>query len=364
MSWNYTCTNVIDLTFNIAEPSLFLFTHFGRREGYYGSKSRYSGDNLYEHSSFESTRTGALSMSDVILRRSQLATPGSDTRMMEKASQSSADEVFLDLEDSVAPSEKPAARQPLIEAANEYDWSGKVLSYRINGIDTKWWYEDIIEVVSAAGDAIDDIIIPKVKGTSDIHTVENLLTQVEVNAGLEVGKIGLEPQIEDGLGMNNVDEIAHASNRLDSIIFGPGDYSAAMGTPGLTIGQFPEYPGHYWHYALSRCNHAAKSAGLPCIDGPYATIEDEEGFRQSCLNASLLGCDGKWAIHPAQIDIANEVFAPDPETANKAKRIVDAYAKAMDAGKGAVSVDGEMVDEATNKMAQEIVAQAEAAGIL
>jgi len=303
-------------------------------------------------------------MSDVTLRRTQLATPASDEGMMHNAAQSDADEVFLDLEDSVAPDAKADAREPLIGAARGEDWSDKILSYRINGIDTKWWYDDVIEVVSAAGDAIDDIIIPKVAGPSDIHTVENLLEQVEVNAGLEVGGIGLEPQIEDGEGMHNVHEIAHASDRLSSIILGPGDYSAAMGTPGLDIGQFPEYPGHYWHHALSECNSAAKSAGLPCIDGPYADIEDEEGFRTSCSNANMLGCDGKWAIHPTQIEIANEVFAPDPEVAERARRIVDAYAEAMAEGKGAVTVDGQMVDEATNKMAQDIVEKAEAAGIL
>ncbi|MFB6300948.1 MAG: CoA ester lyase, partial [Halobacteriales archaeon] len=275
--------------------------------------------------------------SNVELRRTQLATPASDERMMHNAADSGADEVFLDLEDSVAPNEKADSRGPLIDAVNEEDWSGTILAYRINGIDTKWWYDDIIEVVSQAGEYIDDIIIPKVAGPSDIHTVENLLEQVEVNAGLEVGGIGLEPQIEDGEGMHNVYEIAHASDRLDSIIFGPGDYSAAMGTPGLDIGQFPEYPGHYWHHALSECNSAAKSAGLPCIDGPYADLEDEEGFRQSCARANMLGCDGKWAIHPDQIEIANEVFAPDPETADRAQRIVDAYAEAMEEGRGAVS---------------------------
>ena len=297
------------------------------------------------------------------LRRTQLATPATDERMMHNAADSAADEVFLDLEDSVAPDEKESAREPLITAAREEDWSDKVLSYRMNGVDTKWWYDDVIEVVTAAGEYIDDIIVPKVAGPSDVHTVENLLEQVEVNAGLEVGAIGLEPQIEDGEGMNRVDEIAHASDRLDSIIFGPGDYSAAMGAAGLTIGQFPEYPGHYWHYALSRCNHAAKSAGLPCLDGPYATIEDEEGFRDSCERAAMLGCDGKWAIHPSQIEIANEVFAPSREEADKAKRIVEAYEEAMEEGRGAVSVDGEMVDEATNKMARAIVDKAEKAGM-
>ncbi|PHQ39971.1 CoA ester lyase [Halorubrum persicum] len=303
-------------------------------------------------------------MTDVTLRRTQLATPASDEKMMHSAADSDADEVFLDLEDSVAPNAKPDAREPLIEAAREEDWSDKVLSFRMNGIDTKWWYDDLITVVSEAGEFIDDIIVPKVKAASDIHTVENLLAQVEENNGLEVGGIGLEPQIEDGEGIHNVHDIAHASDRLSSIIFGPGDYSAAMGTPGLDIGQFPEYPGHYWHHALSECNSAAKSAGLPCLDGPYADIEDADGFRESAENANMIGCDGKWAIHPSQIEIGNEVFAPDPETAERAKRIVDAYAEAMEKGQGAVSVDGQMVDEATNKMAQDIVETAEAAGIL
>jgi len=303
-------------------------------------------------------------MTDVTLRRTQFATPASDEKMMHSAADSDADEVFLDLEDSVAPNAKPDARAPLIKAAREEDWSDKVLSFRMNGIDTKWWYDDLITVVGEAGEFIDDIIVPKVKSASDVHTVENLLAQVEENNGLEVGGIGLEPQIEDGEGIHNVHDIAHASDRLSSIIFGPGDYSAAMGTPGLDIGQFPEYPGHYWHHALSECNSAAKSAGVPCLDGPYADIEDSDGFRESAENANMIGCDGKWAIHPSQIEIGNEVFAPDPETAERAKRIVDAYAEAMEEGKGAVSVDGQMVDEATNKMAQDIVETAEAAGIL
>ena len=303
-------------------------------------------------------------MSEPELRRTQLATPASNPGQMRSAAASDADEVFLDLEDSVAPSNKADAREPLIEAVRDADWSDKILAYRINGIDTRWWYDDLIEVVSAVGEQIDDVIVPKVKRPSDVHTVANLLEQVEVNAELAVGGIGIEPQIEDGEGMQNVHEIAHSSDRLDSIIFGPGDYSAAMGTPGLDIGQFPEYPGHYWHHALSECNSAAKSADLPCIDGPYADIEDTDGFRQSAERARMLGCDGKWAIHPSQITVGNEVFAPDTETAERAVRIVEAYAEAQDEGRGAVEVDGQMVDEATHKMAKEIVDRAEAADIL
>ena len=298
------------------------------------------------------------------LRRTQLATPASDSGMMASAAETAADEVFLDLEDSVAPAEKESARELLIDAVADNDWSGTVLAYRINGLDTQWWYDDIIAVVEAVGATIDDIIVPKVSSASELETVERLLETVERNAGLTEGAIGLEPQIEDGAGMHNVYEIATASNRLDSVIFGPGDYSAAMGTPGLDIGQFPSYPGHYWHYALSHVNAAAKAAGVPCIDGPYADIEDKAGFRQSAQRARQLGCDGKWVIHPAQIEIGNEVFAPDPEVAERAKRIVDAYAEAQAAGRGAVEVDGQMVDEATNKMAREIVDRAKQAEIL
>ncbi len=303
-------------------------------------------------------------MSDVKLRRTQLATPASDASMMESSADSDADEVFLDLEDSVAPNAKVESREPLIEAARDHDWSDKILSYRMNGIDTRWWYDDIIEVVGRAGEYIDDIIIPKVAAPADVHTVENLLREVEKNNDLEIGEIGLEPQIEDGEGMHNVHEIAHSTDRLSSVIFGPGDYSAAMGTPGLDIGQFPEYPGHYWHHALSEVNAAAKSAGVPAMDGPYADIDDPEGFRDSAERANMIGCDGKWAIHPSQIEIANEVFAPDPEVADRAQRIVEAYSDAMEEGRGAVSVDGQMVDEATNKMAQEITEKARAANIL
>lgn len=298
------------------------------------------------------------------LRRTQLATPASDPGMMASAADTAADEVFLDLEDSVAPAKKESARELLIEAVADHDWSETILAYRINGLDTQWWYDDVIAVVEAVGAALDDIIVPKVSSASELKTVDRLLSAVEETAGLTVGAIGLEPQIEDGAGMHNVHEIAQATDRIDSVIFGPGDYAAAMGTPGLDIGQFPDYPGHYWHYALSHVNAAAKAAGVPCIDGPYADIDDTAGFRQSAQRARQLGCDGKWVIHPAQIEIGNEVFAPDPAVAERAQRIVEAYADAQAAGKGAVEVDGQMVDEATNKMASEIVERAEQAGLL
>jgi citrate lyase subunit beta/citryl-CoA lyase len=296
------------------------------------------------------------------LKRSQLAVPANDAGMMANAAASNADEVFLDLEDSVAPSAKVDARETLVEAVRDNNWSDTTLSFRMNGVDTQWWYGDVIEVVGAVGDTLDEIIVPMVADPSDIHTVVNLLSQVETNAG--ASPVGLEPQIENGHGLHNVYEIAHASDRLSAVIFGPGDYSAAMETPGLDIGQFPEYPGHYWHHALSECNAAAKSAGLPCIDGPYADIEDTEGYRTSAERANMLGCDGKWVVHPSQIPVANNVFAPDPEVAERAERIVEAYAKAAAEGEGAVRVDGQLVDEATNKMATRIVETARAADIL
>ncbi|MFB6113261.1 MAG: CoA ester lyase [Halodesulfurarchaeum sp.] len=300
----------------------------------------------------------------VTLRRTQLATPASDRTMMTKAASGDADEVFLDLEDSVAPSQKPSARETLVEAVTEEDWSGITLSFRMNGVDTEWWYRDLIDVITDVGETIDDIIVPKVDHPSTVDTVENLLAAVETNAGLEPGGIGLEPQIESGRALHNVHDIANASDRISALIFGPGDFAADMGAPGLDIGQFPEYPGHYWHHALSECNAAAKSAGVPCIDGPYADIDDPAGYRESAERANMLGCDGKWAVHPDQVEIGNEVFSPDPETAERAARIVEAYQEAMEEGRGAVQVDGQMVDEATHKVATDIVDRARAAGII
>ena len=298
------------------------------------------------------------------LRRTQLVTPGSDRSMAAKAAGSDADEVILDLEDSVAPDEKPGARETVVAAALEEDWDGPALSVRVNGLDTGWWYEDVIAIVEGAGTAIETLVVPKIGSAADVHAVETLLRTVEANAGLAEGAVGLQVQIEDGAGMHHAHAIAHASDRVASLIFGPGDYAAAMGAPGLDIGQVPDYPGHYWHFALSAINAAAKSAGVDCIDGPYADFGDEAGFRESAERANLLGCDGKWVIHPAQIAAGNEIFAPDPAVAERAHRIVSAYADAQAAGRGAVEVDGQMVDEATHAMARRVLAKAEAAGVI
>jgi len=301
---------------------------------------------------------------DVTLRRSQLATPGSDPKMVAKAPQSGADEAFLDLEDSVAPGEKIDARENVIEGLIEGDWSETLPCFRMTGVDTRWWYDDVIEVVGRAGEFVDTIMVPMANNAGVVKSVDNLLTQVEVNNDLPVGEIGLQTQIESAEGMTKIREVAEASDRIESLVFGPGDYTASVGAAGLTIGSGEGYPGHYWHYQLARIAHVAKANGLQCIDGPYAEIEDVEGYRDSCRHASMLGCDGKWAIHPAQIAPANEVFAPAPEEAEKARRIVEAYAEAQREGRGAVSVDGEMVDEATNKMARNVVDRAVQAGVL
>lgn len=300
----------------------------------------------------------------VELRRTQLATPGSDPAMVEKAPESGADEAFIDLEDSVAPGEKVDARETVIDGLVEGDWSETRSCFRMNGVDTRWWYDDVIEVVGAAGEFVETIMVPMAHDAGVVGTVDDLLTQVEANEGLPVGEIGLQAQIESAQGMTNVAEIARASDRLVSLVFGPGDYTASVGAAGLTIGSGEGYPGHYWHYQLARIAHAAKAEGLQVIDGPFAEIEDATGFRDSCRYAARLGCEGKWAIHPNQIDPANEVFAPSRDEAERAKRIVEAYAEATAEGRGAVSVDGEMVDEATNKMAANVLAKAQAAGVL
>jgi citrate lyase subunit beta/citryl-CoA lyase len=305
-----------------------------------------------------------MSNDEIKLRRSQLATPGSDPKMIAQAPDSGADEAFLDLEDAVAPNKKVSARDNVIEGLREHDWSETLPCYRINGVDTEWWYDDIIEVVGETGEYVDTIMVPMTRNPGTVATIENLLTAVEENHGLPIGGIGLQCQIETGEGMNNVADIAAASDRIESIVFGPGDYTASVGAAGLTIGSGDGYPGHYWHYQLARLAHAAKAEGLQVLDGPYAQIEDVNGFRDSCQWASQVGCDGKWAIHPDQIEPANEIFAPSDEEAQKAQRIVEEYQRAMDEGRGAVSVDGEMVDEATHKMAKNIVVKAKQAGKL
>jgi len=294
-------------------------------------------------------------LSDV-LRRSILAIPATSQQQVADAATSTADEVFFDLEDSLAPSEKPAARTELIAAIQDHDWEDTALSYRINGIDTRWWYEDVIEPLSAIGAAVDSLIVPKVQTPSDLRAVETLVASLEQNVGLTPGEIGLSVQIETASGMNSVAEIAQASDRLTALIFGPADYAASI---GATVGS-DEYPGHYWHYPLSRLSHAAASAGLSTIGGPYGT-DDIAAFRSACRNELALGYDGKIVIDAQQVVVANEVFAPTADQAARAEEIVNRYQRAEPTEVAAI--DGNVIDREMYRMAKRVLSKAEKAGI-
>jgi citrate lyase subunit beta/citryl-CoA lyase len=297
-------------------------------------------------------------------RRSCLSVPGSSPKMLAKAPGLPADEVFMDLEDSVAPLAKEEARGSIIQALKEGDWSGKTVVVRVNGVYTKWCYRDVIDVVENAGQFLDCVMVPKVEYGTDVTFVAELLRQIEETTGLEK-RIGLEVQIETATGVTNIDAIAAASDRTETLIFGPADMSASLGLPGLTAGlPMPNYPGDHWHYILSRILVAARNAGLQAIDGPYLVIKDLDGFREMALRARALGYDGKWALHPAQIDVLNEVFAPTQDEFDKAESIVEAYEHATGVEmKGAVMFGTEMIDEASRKMAEQLAARGRAAGM-
>jgi len=284
---------------------------------------------------------------------------------MQKASKTKADEVFLDLEDGVAPLEKEASRPRIVAALRELDWTGKVRVVRVNSVDTKYFYRDLIEVVEGAGNFIDAIMMPKVERHEDVYMVDKLLTQLEANLGID-HKIGIEAQIESAGGMARSEEIAFASDRLESLIFGPGDYAASKGAAMLTIGAHDfAYPGHVWHYALGRMVDAAKAAGIQAIDGPYAKIPDLKGFEESAQMARLIGCDGKWAIHPTQIEPCNRIFAPTKEELVKAQKLIDEFERATKVERrGAIAVDGEMVDAATIRMARNVIEKAKLAKMI
>ena len=288
--------------------------------------------------------------------RSLLAVPATRRKMVEKALASDADAVFLDLEDAVAPDSKLAARGDVVSALEELDWRGRPALFRANALDTPYFYRDLIEVVEEAGDSLDAVIVPKVNRPEDLHAVSTLLSQLELATELERGKIQLEAQIESAEGLINVDPIARATGRLTALHFGPGDFAASVSMPLTSIGVMDEwdevYPGHRFHSAMQRIVVAARAAGLRVLDGPVADYSDEEGLRRSCLIARSLGFDGKWCIHPAQIGIVNEVFSPTEKEVEWAKKVAAAYDEANAAGSGSVSVDGQMVDAASIKMAQ------------
>ncbi len=288
--------------------------------------------------------------------RSVLAVPASKWKMIERGPSSGADLFFLDLEDATAPNEKAAARQNVIQAVKELDWQDRPAFYRMNSLDTPYWYRDVIEVVEEAGEGLGLVLVPKVERPEDLHALDILLASVEKNAGLEPGKVKLEAQIETARGLTNIDAIARATNRLEALVFGPGDYAASVRMPQTSIGTMDEwdeaYPGHRFHYVMHRIVIAARANDLRAIDGPVADYQDEEGLRKSCLIARSLGFDGKWCIHPGQVETVNEVFSPTEKELEWAKKVVSAYEEANLAGSGSISVDGQMVDAASIKMAR------------
>ncbi|HYM32533.1 MAG TPA: CoA ester lyase [Candidatus Cybelea sp.] len=280
------------------------------------------------------------------LRRVQLSVPGSSEKMMAKGAASAADHVFLDLEDAVAPSAKVEARGKIVTALKTLDWGRKTRCVRINDLSTKYAYEDIITVVTGAREHLDTIMVPKVLSGADVHFAATLLNQIEMNIGLKK-QIGIEVLIEEVQALQNVEEICNANPRLECVIFGMGDYSASQGIDIRSIGAADGYPGDIWHYPRFRLAMAAKAAGVDPVDGPYANFKNPEAYREEAKRAMILGCVGKWAIHPAQIDIALEVFTPKKEEVERARKLAAAYAKAEAEGIGSVNVDGVMVDVAS-----------------
>ncbi|MCA1848873.1 MAG: CoA ester lyase, partial [Actinobacteria bacterium] len=260
-----------------------------------------------------------------------------------------------------APDEKAGARGKIVRALRELDWHDRPTLYRANALDTPYFYRDLVEIVEEAGDRLDIVMIPKVQRPEDLHAAAALLSQIEMAVGLEAGKVKLEAQIESAEGLVNVDEIARATERLTALHFGPGDFAASVRMPQTNIGTMDEwdevYPGHRFHYPMQRIVVAARARGLRALDGPVADYRDEEGLRESCLIARSLGFDGKWCIHPAQIEAVNEVFSPTEREIEWAKKVVEAYEEASAAGTGAISVDGQMIDAASIKMAQNTLDQ-------
>jgi citrate lyase subunit beta/citryl-CoA lyase len=291
--------------------------------------------------------------------------PGSNEKMLAKATTLAADMVFLDLEDAVAPLEKEAARAKVVDAVKNQDWGDKVLCVRVNAWDTKWTYGDVIEVVGAAGVRLDEVMLPKVQTAAEVVALDLLLTQVEINAGLPAGHVGIEAQIETARGLINVEEICASSPRLETVILGPVDFSASIEMPSLAGGLLiPEYPGDYFHYVFMKILMAGRANGLQVIDGPYVKVRDSEGFREFSRRAQILGFDGKWALHPDQVTILNELFSPTQEQFERAWAILDAYQDATEGErKGAVMFGDEMIDEASRKVAVKVVARGERAGL-
>jgi citrate lyase subunit beta/citryl-CoA lyase len=287
--------------------------------------------------------------------------------MLGKAQGLPADMIFCDLEDSVAPGAKESARANVVSALNEGDWSGKTRVVRVNDLTTKWTYRDVITVVEGAGANLDCVMLPKVQTAAQVHWLDLLLNQIEEVMGFEPGRIGIEAQIENALGLSNVKEIAFASPRIETIIFGPADFMASINMPSLVVGALtPDYPGDPFHYVLFKILEAARARGVQAIDGPYLQIRDVDGFTQVAKKSAALGYDGKWVLHPGQIDAANEVYAPAQDSYDHAELILEAYAwHTSDEGglRGAVMLGDEMIDEASRKMAEVVAGKGRAAGL-
>ncbi|CAA9474099.1 MAG: Similar to citrate lyase beta chain, 2 [uncultured Rubrobacteraceae bacterium] len=288
--------------------------------------------------------------------RSLLAVPASSRKMVEKALASEADTIFLDLEDAVAPGRKTGARRDVVRAVKELDWGGRPRMFRVNASDTRWFYRDVIEVAEEAGDALDAVLVPKVDRPEDLRAVAVLLDGIELEVGLEPGKIKLEAQVETAEGLTNIDAVARSTGRLRALHFGPGDFAASLGAPQTSLGTRDgwdeAYPGHRFGYVMQRIVVAARAAGLRAVDGPVADHRDEEGLAEACRVARSLGFDGKWCIHPAQVPAVNEIFSPTRDEIEWARRVIRAYEEAGAAGSGAVSLDGQMVDAASIRMAR------------
>jgi malyl-CoA/(S)-citramalyl-CoA lyase len=310
------------------------------------------------------------------LHRSELAVPGTNVRAMEKAPALGADLVFLDLEDAVAPDDKERARANVIEALGGGDWSTTAVSVRINGLDTHWCYRDIVEVVEAHGTVLDTMLVPKVGSPSDVEFVATLLDQIEQRNGWEPGRIGIHILIETAKGMANVESIARARpDRLEAMVFGVADYAASVQARTTNIGGAnPDYAvltdadidgvrdthwGDQWHFGISRTVAACRAEGLRPIDGPFGDFNDAQGYRSAARRAAALGCEGKWAIHPSQVALANEVFTPAAAEVQRAERILQAMEDGAKEGKGAVSLDGRLIDAASIRMAQNLMTKVE-----
>lgn len=301
------------------------------------------------------------------LRRSELSTPGTTPKMIAKAAASDADLVFLDLEDAVAPAAKAPARANIVAGLNELDWGRTVRACRINGVETKWCHDDLIEVVTGAGANLDVVILPKVKGPREVWFVDDLLTQLESKLGLEPGRIGLEVLIEETEALARVEEIAACSDRLEALILGVGDLSASQGVRVGHIGSAggevgAGYPGDVWHYARNRMIVAARANGLDAVDGPFANFADPEAYRLEARWSTTLGSVGKWCIHPSQVAVANEVFAPTPEEIKQATDAMEAVREAEAQGLGAANLNGMMVDAATARVFQAVLDRADMCG--